>query len=188
MRCPHKGPLTRYVTLRVAHAPGMPGTFTPPPRVSDPDMHHGTCVTHVPWYMPGSLTSGFLWSRWRGKRSRHYRRMPNPQFYVSGKRPIRSILSVSCYHGYVENCTVSRYACTQDSLHEFTWKLLVSTSSIQAADSFVILMSFSISGKHYMCTNSLEMPLWALVIFTFEKIFIQITSKITHFPPLLFDT
>ena len=24
--------------------------------VSDPDMHHGTCVTHVPWCMPGSLT------------------------------------------------------------------------------------------------------------------------------------
>ena len=50
-----------------AHAPGMPGTFSPPPRVSDPDMHHGTCVTHVPWCMPGSLTSGFLWSRWWGK-------------------------------------------------------------------------------------------------------------------------
>ena len=31
----------------------MPGTFSPPPRVSGPDMHHGTCVTHV------------LWSRWR---------------------------------------------------------------------------------------------------------------------------
>ena len=26
-----KGRLTRYVTLRVAHAPGMPGTFSPPP-------------------------------------------------------------------------------------------------------------------------------------------------------------
>ena len=50
-----------------AHAPGMPGTFSPPPRVSDPDMHHRTCVTHVPWCMPGSLTSGFLWSRRRGK-------------------------------------------------------------------------------------------------------------------------
>ena len=25
------------------------------PLVSDPDMHHGTCVTHVPWCMPGSL-------------------------------------------------------------------------------------------------------------------------------------
>ena len=27
-------------------------------RVSDPDMLHGTCVTHVPWCMSGSLTSG----------------------------------------------------------------------------------------------------------------------------------
>ena len=41
--------------------------FPPPPRVSDPDMHHGTCVTHVPWCMSGSLTSGFLWNRLRGK-------------------------------------------------------------------------------------------------------------------------
>ena len=50
-----------------AHAPGMPGTFSPYPQVSDPDMHHGTCVTHVPWCMPGSLISGFLWNRRRGK-------------------------------------------------------------------------------------------------------------------------
>ena len=40
------------------------------PLVGDPDMHHGTCVTHVPWYMSESLTS---W--WRGKRSRHSRCM-----------------------------------------------------------------------------------------------------------------
>ena len=50
-----------------AHAPGMPGTFSPSTQVSDPDMHHGTCVTHVPWCMPGSLTSSFLWNRRRGK-------------------------------------------------------------------------------------------------------------------------
>ena len=66
----------------------MPVTFSPPPRISDSDMHHGTCVTHVPWCMSGSLTSGFLWSQWRGKRSQHSRRMRNRQFYVSGKRPI----------------------------------------------------------------------------------------------------
>ena len=84
---PH-GPLTRYVKLRDAHAPGMPGTLSPPPRVSDPDMHHGTCVAHVPWCMSGSRTSGFLWNRWQAKRSRHSRRMRNPQFCVSGKRPI----------------------------------------------------------------------------------------------------
>ena len=86
--CSHNGPLARYVKLLVAHAPGMPGTFSASLRISDPDIHHGTCVTHVPWCMPGSLTSGFLWSRWRGKRSRHFRRMRNQQFYVSGKRPM----------------------------------------------------------------------------------------------------
>ena len=39
------GPLARYVKLRFTHAPGMPGTFSPAPRVSDPDMHHGKCVS-----------------------------------------------------------------------------------------------------------------------------------------------
>ena len=52
------GPLTSYVKLRVAHSPEMPGTFSPPPLVSDPGMHHGTCVTHVPRCMSGSLTRG----------------------------------------------------------------------------------------------------------------------------------
>ena len=41
---------------------GNTGNVSPPPRVSDPEMHHDTCVTHVPWCMPGSVTSGFLWS------------------------------------------------------------------------------------------------------------------------------
>ena len=75
------GPFAKYVKLRVVHAPGMPITFSPPQRVSDPDMHQGTCVTHVPWCIPGSLTSGFLWSWWRGKCSRHSQRMRNPQFF-----------------------------------------------------------------------------------------------------------
>ena len=74
------GPLTRY-----ANGPGMPGTFSPPPRFSNPDMHH---VRHVPLCMPGSLNSGFFRSRWREKRSWHSRRMRNPQFCVSGKRPM----------------------------------------------------------------------------------------------------
>ena len=85
------GPLVRYIKLRFAHAPGMPEMFSPPLRVSDSDMHHSTCVMHVPWCIPGSLTSSFLWSQW-GKRSRHSRPMHNPQFYLSGKRPMDIIL------------------------------------------------------------------------------------------------
>ena len=81
----------RYVKLRVVHASGMPETFSPPPRVSDPDMHHGT----------GSLTSGFLWSRWREKRSRYSQRMRNVQIYVSGKRSMGIGLLIQIRHLHV---------------------------------------------------------------------------------------
>ena len=74
--------------LWVAHVPEMPGTFSLPQRVSHPDMHHGTFVTHVPWCMPGLLTIGFLWSRWRGKGFRHPRCTRNQQHYLYGKRPM----------------------------------------------------------------------------------------------------
>ena len=67
---------------------GNAGNVFPPPRVSDPDMHHGTCVTHVPWCMSGSLTSSSLLNRWRRKRSWYSRRMRNPQLSESGKRPV----------------------------------------------------------------------------------------------------
>ena len=72
------GPLTRYLQLQVAHAPGMPGTFSRHWHASR------TCLT----CMLGSLTSSFLWSPWRGNRHRHSPHMHNPQFYVSGKRSI----------------------------------------------------------------------------------------------------
>ena len=79
------GPLARYVNWRVAYAPGMPGTFSPP-LVNDPDIHHDTCVTHVPWCMPGSLTSGFhklvAW-----KTFQHYQRMRTRNFTYLARGP-----------------------------------------------------------------------------------------------------
>ena len=89
------GPLAK---LRVAHAPGMPETFFAPPRVSDPDMQCGTCVTHVPWCKSGSLTSCFFLRRWRGKRSRHSWRMRKPQitYLVRGTWPKTRHLSRAC--------------------------------------------------------------------------------------------
>ena len=93
------GPLARYVILRVAQASGMPGTFSLPPRVSDPDMHHGTCVPHVPWCMPGSLFSSFLWSRSLGKRSRHSRCMRNPIVCIPKYAMVASVTLTSNWHG-----------------------------------------------------------------------------------------
>ena len=59
----HNGPLARYVKLWVTHAPGMPGTFSTPPQVGDPDMHHGNAraVMHagiVNWRFPLKLVAG----------------------------------------------------------------------------------------------------------------------------------
>ena len=45
-------------------------------------MRHACVVMHV----------GVANTRWRGKRSRHSWRMRNPQFYLSGKRPMRNRL------------------------------------------------------------------------------------------------
>ena len=84
---PPQGLVTRYAKLRVALAPGMPERECPPPGVIDPDMHHDPCVVHAPRCKPGSLTSGFFWSRWRRIHSRHSWRMLSTQFCISGKRP-----------------------------------------------------------------------------------------------------
>ena len=81
--------------------------FPPLPRVSDPDMYQGTCVTHVPWCMPGSLISGFLWGRWRGKHSRHSRRMRNRRFYVACKRPIERYY-LKCLNEGIHSTPVSQ--------------------------------------------------------------------------------
>ena len=85
---PCHGPLTRYVKLWVAHAPGMPGTFSPPPtsketassRHASRNVRHARAVMHIRIVNP----------RCRGKHSRHSRHMRNPQFCVSGKRSIAS--------------------------------------------------------------------------------------------------
>ena len=87
------GPLVRYVKLRVAHAPGMSVTFSQPPRVSDPDMHHGTCVTHVPWCVPGSR---YAFKSIAGKLPQHSRRMRSPQLYISCKRPMETLSTSYC--------------------------------------------------------------------------------------------
>ena len=73
--------LLRCPTVRSGNCAGNAGNVFPRrrfqriPLVSDPGMHHGTCVTHVPWCMSGSLACSE-----RGKRSRHSRRMRTRNF------------------------------------------------------------------------------------------------------------
>ena len=69
------------------------------------------CRERFPWYrglaIPTCITARasrmcrFLSSRWRVYRSRHSRRMQNPQFCVSGKRPIEWIWHVCWQYGLI---------------------------------------------------------------------------------------
>ena len=59
----------------------------------------------MPLCMPGSLTSGFRWSRWRGKCSRHSRPMRNLQFYVPVKRPMVCLTA-----SILQICAVATFA------------------------------------------------------------------------------
>ena len=60
------------------------------PRHRGLGIRHASRRASLPWCMPGLLISGFLWRWLRGKGSRHSRRLHNPQFYVSGKRPMEN--------------------------------------------------------------------------------------------------
>ena len=59
------------------------------PLVSDPGMHHGTCVTKK--NTRAMMHAGNAKPPWRGKRSHHSRLIRNPQYYISDKRPMEII-------------------------------------------------------------------------------------------------
>ena len=115
----------------------------------DTDYSGGSVLTkHCLWvlamstcflYMPGSLPSGFIWSRWRGKRSRHSRHMRNAQFYVSGKR------SIKFAQPYVVVCFVV-ISSTQRLTHcchmrTLIWAILHSCNGLlRAANHFINYM------------------------------------------------
>ena len=106
--CSVHGPLARDVKFRVAHELIMLGTFSPSPRISDPDMHHGTWVSHVPWCMPGSLTSSLLRIRWRGKRPHGQPailRIWQEAHCAKDTHPVRT------FHANVDMCFVFGGAC-----------------------------------------------------------------------------
>ena len=169
------GPLTRNIKLRVAHAPEMPGTFSPPPRVSDPDMHHGTCVTHVPWYMPGSLTDGFLWSRWRGKRSRHSRRMRNLQFYVSGKKPLVALLYYNWDQGPISQMIFLRHknsVCISFCLYPICNKM-IAMKFCWWHYSCVVVTCVNFCSDMFPCNGVTPKPIFHQIWNTMEKSFMK---------------
>ena len=85
----YHGPLTRYVKLQVAHAPGMPGTFSPAADFKgNRKLAIPTCITAVR-DARAVMHVGIAHLRWRGKRSRHSRRMRTCNFAYLARGPCR---------------------------------------------------------------------------------------------------
>ena len=94
---PLHGPVTRYVKLQVAHAPGMPGTFSP---AAD---FKGNRLLAIP-----ACTTARAWrtcrdacrDRWPAVTGKTFPAFPahaHPHFCVSGKRPI----PICTFHGII---------------------------------------------------------------------------------------
>ena len=78
------------------------------PPVSDPGMHHGTCVTHVPWCMSGSLTCAGrenvpgIPQRMRTRNFTYLARGPSYNFHYRSRWTVK--LSSLWYSNVFEKC------------------------------------------------------------------------------------
>ena len=87
------GSLTRYakLKLRVKHAPGMPGTPSPPPTSKETASYQSRHASLHVRQQRAVMHVGIDNPRWRWKRFWHSWHSRNPQFHVSDKRPMRCI-------------------------------------------------------------------------------------------------
>ena len=82
------GPLTRYVKLQVAHAPGMPGTFSPAADFKENRLLAiPACITASASRTCRDACRDRLHAV-TGKTFPAFPAHAHPQFYVSGKRPM----------------------------------------------------------------------------------------------------
>ena len=100
------------------------------------------------------INVGIVSPQWRGKRSRQSRRMRNPQFYVSGKRPIDQVgdhkniaYPRSVEEKFVTNFSHSWFCCGYIIVHrKCTW--YVEPFCIKAIECFIWVESTSSRKKH----------------------------------------
>ena len=110
------------------------------PLVSDPSMHHITCVTK-----PAVMHVGIANPRWWGKRSRHSRRMRDPQYYQSGNRPLDAndwgLVGVMSWHSAGAN----PFWNNGDIVHLRVWTHpVIEVSNVWANGFFIAIYFFKV--------------------------------------------
>ena len=81
------------------------------PLISDSGTHHRSCGAHLR-HARAVIHIGIAYSRWRGQRYRHSRRMRNPQFYKSGKMPMQMLSTLQhifLHHWFIHSYFALNY-------------------------------------------------------------------------------
>ena len=115
------GHLARYIKLWVAHVLGMPGIFSLLPNSKETASKRSH---HASWHVRHAhavIHFGIADPWWQGKHSWHSRRMCNPQFCISGKRPM---MQLSWFRQF---CIVNDHAKTNDDV---IWKCFIVTAPL----------------------------------------------------------
>ena len=91
---PYNGPLTRYVKLQVAHAPGMPGTFSPAADFKgNRKLAIPACITARAWRTCRDACRDRL-PAVTGKAFPAFPAHAHPQYCLSGKRPMKQTIVI----------------------------------------------------------------------------------------------
>ena len=94
--------------------------------------------------------------RWRGKRSRHSRRMRNQQFYVSCKSPLNQPLQSEQYASYIS------YIIHENNFREYDWLAYKSLCCKKKCSPFLKL---GLSGQQWTYCGCTSVDLKLFLIF-----------------------
>ena len=113
--------------------------------------------------------------RWRGKRSRHSRRMCNPQFYVSGKRPIHN----ECMSSWYKSCKNSYSFTLQAKVHS---SHIQGTCQLSCRELCKLRLDRIIRIKAWGSRISMRFQLTIYETFPWSQVSLVLASKIDQSP------
>ena len=136
--------------------------------VSHPGMHHGTCVTHVPWCMSGSLTYGngenvsnirpahaqtAILRIWQEAHGYDYLSMSRFVFTCLSEMGPAGYLLLHWMYSWTHHCRIGRwsYSCQlQNLLQTRPWRLALVPAALLPRRKGMVVMGHESSGHWWL--------------------------------------
>ena len=150
------------------------------PVVSDPGIHHGTCLTHMPWYMSGSLTRGDgknvpgIPGACATRNFTYLVRGPcnNVQsffFYISLAHPFTRANNVTCYYGHKYIAVLNYAVCKNIISSGANFKIDINLSIINLKLNIVTFTAHIVFSTFFVYNDLLQILLSCIYLLIWEK-------------------